>query len=209
MSQKIVNGFPQFTSFTYLKSKFFGTPLTQADQEKTDINLVTETTGDQIPLVEDTIHLLTVVRNGATLIVEQGFELVSENIIRVVPGLLQTETLEFRFFTGVDGVVETIPVAPPVPGVEGYPQTTTEGFCFTDGSGTEVNCFPATVLVGRTRISTQFDLDEGRIDVYINGNRIGVHSGIWTLIDINTIELDDDYSSDKMKVEIVKQIVGS
>lgn len=209
MTQKIVNGFPQFTSFSYLYSKFHGTAGTQVNQTKTDIDLVTDTVGDQIPLTEENIRLLSLVRDGATLILDQGFELIAENKIRVVPGLLQGEVLEFKFFTGVDGVLETIPVAPPVEGDQGYPQTTTESTVYTDGSGVEVNCFPAFNFDGRTRVTTHFDLNEGRVDVYLNGSRIGEVSGIWSFIDVNTIELNDDYLSTKMKVDVVKQIVGA
>lgn len=208
MTQQVVNGFPQFHSFTWKRSKFHGNAGTQLDQTKTDIDIQSGTIGDSIQVDVDTLPLLTVQRDGAFLHPDQGYELVSANTIRVVPGLLDGETVEFLFFTGVSGVLDYIPVAPTVPGVDGYDQTLSEAIVFTDNSQLPINAYAPSLTLGKTRITTHFEIDAGRIDVYINGGRAGIHSGIWTFIDANTIELNDDFSSLATKVEIVKQIVG-
>lgn len=208
MTQKISNGFPQYFDFTYLKSRFFGTIATQADQTKTDIDLVNDTVGDVIQVDNSTLNLLEVSRDGAHLHEDQGFELIAPNIIRVVPGLLDNETLEFSFFTGSSGVVTQIPVIDPAPGGDGIDQTFFEALAYTDNSSAPINAFNAFVILGKTRVTAQFTIDVGRVDVYLNGTRAGANSGLWTLVDPTTIELDDDYSTTKMKVEIVKQIVG-
>lgn len=206
--QSIVNGFPQFQDFTYLKSKYYGTTATQAFKPHTDINVQSGTVGDSIQVDSDTVGLLTIVRDGAVLMVEEGFELIAPNVVRLYPGLLATESIEFKFLTGVSGVLNYIPVAPPVPSSDGYDQTVTEALVFTDNSELPVGAFPPTVVASKTRITTQFEIDAGRLDVYLNGRRAGAHSGLWSIIDQNTIELNDDYSTVKMQVEIVKHIVG-
>jgi hypothetical protein len=208
MSQKVVNGFLQSHNYTWLKSKFIGTLATQNSQIKTDIDLVNDTIGEAMTLVAADTNLLRVVRDGAVLIESQGYELTAPNQIRITPGILQSEVIEFSLFTGVSGVIETIPSLPPAPGGSGYDQQTYEALVWSDGSQIEVNAFAATVVVGKTRITTHFDIDEGRVDVFINGTRVGIHSGVWSVVDQDTIELDDDYSSTNMKIEIVKNIVG-
>jgi hypothetical protein len=208
MTQKVVNGFLQFHHYTWLKSKFVGTLATQLANIKTDIDLVNDTTGDSITVDAQDVNLLRVVRDGASLIESQGYSIIAPNQVRLTPSLLQNETVEFYFFTAASGVIETIPVVPPTPGVEGYSQTLSEALVWTDGSSSEVGAFAPVVLGGKTQITTHFDIDAGRIDVYINGTRVGIHSGVWIVVDQDTIELDDDYSSTNMKVEIVKQIVG-
>ncbi|MDD3412408.1 MAG: hypothetical protein PHY47_00245 [Lachnospiraceae bacterium] len=208
MTQKIHKGFPQFHSFAWLRSKFYGTLATQSDQSKTDINLQSDTVGDSINIDSSNLSLLTVMRDGAFLHLDQGYELIAPNTIRVWPGLLNQETVEFMFFTGVNGIMEYIPEAPPAPSQDGYAQTIDEALVYTDNSETPVNAFAPILFGGKTRISTHFQIDNGKIDVYVNGGRVGIHSGVWSVLDANTIELDQDYSADKMKIEIVKQRIG-
>lgn len=206
--QSIVKGFPQFQDFTYLNSKYYGTTATQAVKTHTDVNVQSGTVGDPIQVDSDTVGLLTVVRDGAVLMVEEGFEIIAPNVLRLYPGLLATESVEFKFLTGVSGVLNYIPVAPPVPSADGYDQTVSEALVYTDNSQLPVGAFPPTLVAGKTRITTQFEIDAGRLDIYINGRRAGAHSGVWSIIDQNTIELNDNYSTVTMQVEIVKQIVG-
>lgn len=209
MSQKIVNGFPQFYSLTHLVSKFFGTGATQLSQDHTDIDLLNPPVGgDPITVTEDDIGLLSVTRDGATLYLDQGFEIIAPNTLRVFPGLLNGETVEFRKLVGASGVIETIPTVPPVPGSGGYAQEILEASAYTDDSTPAVNAFSPVLLAGRTRISTHFVINEGKIDVYLNGARVSVNDGVWSFVDSTTIELDDNYSTTRMKVDITRQKVG-
>lgn len=206
--QKIINGFPQFFDYTYLKSIYSGTLATQVQKTHTDINTLTGCIGDKINLKESNIHLLTIIRDGAALIEDEGFELIAENLIRVTPGLLQDEVIELKLFTGIDGSVTSIQSIPPATPDVGYPQTVQEATVWTDNSQSSVNAYAPTVYAGRTRIKTHFDL-VGRIDIYVNSRRIGKNAGLWSQIDNNTIDLNDDYSTSNMLVEIVKQVVGN
>lgn len=209
MTQRVLNGFPQYFDFIYLRSKYFGTPVTQADQTKTDIDLVNDTLGDTITVDAQNLPLLQVLRDGAFLHPDQGYELIAPNQIRVTPGLLAGEVLEFLMFTGQSGAIQVIPTVDPQPGPDGIDHTINEAVLFTDGSGTESAAFPATLASGLTRIVTFFDLDVGRTDVYFNGTRLSATAGQYTLVNSTTIDLDDDYSAVKGRVEIVNQRVGA
>jgi hypothetical protein len=125
MTQKITNGFPQYFSFTYLNGKYDGTASTEAAEDYTDINLQSDLIGDSITATEDEIELLTVMRDGAILLDGQGFEFIGTNQIRITPGLLENETVQIKKFTGVSGLIETVPVMPPV-GSVGSSQTIQE-----------------------------------------------------------------------------------
>jgi hypothetical protein len=209
MTQKIVGGFPQYYALTHLVSKFYGDNTTQVNQDHTDIDLLNPPLGgDPITVTEVDINLLSVTRDGATLYVDQGFDIIAPNVLRLFPGLLNNETVEFRKLVGASGVIETIPSIPPTAGAGGYPQTIVEATVYTDNSIVAVNAFAPIVIVGKTRISTHFAINEGKLDVFINGSRVSVNDGIWSLVDSTTIELNDDYSAIKMKVDIVKQKVG-
>ena len=208
MTQKVFNGFPQYYAFTTQSGKFYGTPVTQAFEESTDINLQSQLVGDSISITIDELPLLTVYRDGAYLHESQGFEVIAPNVVRISPGLLDTETVEFKKLIAASGVVEMIPPVPPVVDDSGYEHTIQEATAYTDNSVAAVNAFAPVTLAGKTRITTEFTLDEGRIDVYINGGRSSVNDGVWILADSNTIELQDDYSAVKMKVDIIKQKVG-
>lgn len=207
MTQKVVNGFPQYFSYTYLAGKYFGTPLTQTGEEYTDVNLQSDLIGDSITVDHIEAPLLTIIRDGAFLHEDQGYEIIAANTIRIFPGLLENETVEFKKLVGASGVVEVIPTVPPVTAT-GYNQTITEATVYTDNSLSPVNAFAAIVLAGKTRISTQFPLNEGRVDVYINGTRSSKNDGVWVLADATTIEFNDNYSAVRMKVDIIKQKVG-
>lgn len=209
MTQRILNGFPQYFDFIYLRSKYFGNSITQADQTKTDIDLVNDTLGDVIVVDAQNLPLLQVLRDGAFLHPDQGFELIAPNQIRVTPGLLNGEVLEFMMFTGQSGAINVIPTVDPAPGPDGIDHTLNEAVLFTDGSGTETAAFPATLAGGVTRIVTFFDLDVGRTDVYFNGTRLSTASNQYTLVNSTTIDLDDDYSSVRGEVVIVNQRVGA
>lgn len=209
MTQKVVNGFPQYFDFIYLRSKFHGSAATQADQTKTDIDLVNDVIGDPITVDAQNLNLLQVQRDGAFLHPDQGFELIAPNQVRVTPGLLVGEVVEFLMFTGQSGVINQIPTIDPAPGPDGVDQTLREACVYTDGSQSEINAFPASLSGGVTRITTHFDTDIGRTDVYFNGIRVSENSGAWTRVDENTIDLNDDYSATKMKVEIVNNLVGA
>lgn len=208
MTQKIVNGFPQFHQITYLSGNYFGTATTQSLQDHTDINLQTDLIGDSITITTEEANILTVIRDGINLHKDQGYDVIAPNIVRIFKGLLNTEEVTFKKLVAASGVVTVIPTVPPVTGTNGYAQTVFEATVYTDDSIPAINAFSPLVNAGKTRLSTHFSIDAGKIDIYINGNRSSVNDGIWTLVDATTIELDDDYSSVKMKVDIIKQIVG-
>lgn len=97
-----------------------------------------------------------------------------------------------------------------------------QAYCFTDGTGTEIGCSAPTVVSGKTRINlTAFTYatginpsnTNGQLDVYLNGQKLPrfIDSTLtpdqsYKEIDNKTIELDDDYSSNTVAVEIVKRI---
>ena len=207
MTQKIINGFPQYFSYTYLNGKYYGTEITEANELHTDINLQFDLVGDSITVKEEEIELLTIMRDGSILLDNQGFQFIAENQIRVIPGLLENEVVQIKKFVGVSGAVETVQVLPPIQ-PQGYPQLVQEATFYTDNSTLPVNGVAAVVYEGKTRLITSFVIDEGRTDVYINSSRVSVNDGIWSFIDSNTIELNDDYSSTRMKVDVVNQRVG-
>lgn len=208
MSQKVFNGFPQYFSYTYQAGKFFGTLANQVQESFIDVNLQSELIGDSMTLEASETDVLTIVRDGIVILEDQGWELIAPNIVRIFPGLLSYEVLQFKKLVGASGVVESIPIIPPVPSSGGYPQTVTEATVYTDAFKPAINAFEAIVISSKTRITAQFFLDEGRIDVYINSTRVSANDGIWTLVDNATIELNDDYSATRMKVDIIRQKVG-
>lgn len=208
MTQKIVNGFPQFHEITYLTGSYIGTPSDQLVQTHKDINLQTDLVGDSISITQAEGGILSVIRDGAYLHKDQGYDIIAPNIVRLFQGLLAGEEVEFKKLAGASGVVTVIPTVPPVTSGDGYEQTISEATVYTDDSVPAVLAFSPTLNAGKTRISTQFPLNVGKVDVYINGTRSSINDGIWTLVDPTTIELNDDYSTVKMKVDIVKQIVG-
>ena len=208
MSQKIISGFPQYFAYTYQSGKYYGTPVTQLNELFTDINTQTDLIGDSIEVSSEESNLITIVRDGSFLHESQGYEVIGSNIIRVIPGLLDTETVEVKKLIAVSGVLETIPVEPPSAGNSGYAQTISEATVYTDGSVPSVNALPAITIANKTRITTEFLLNGGRFDVYINGSRSSINDGTWVLADSNTIEFNDDYSAVRMKVDIIKQKVG-
>lgn len=208
MSQKIYNGFPQFFSFTYLSGKFYGNLLTQAEESFTDINIQSQLVGDAITIDQSDVNLLHVVRDGSFLHLDQGFEVIEPNVVRIWPGLLSTEVVEFKKLVGASGVVQNIPTVDPVNNPDGYSQTITEATVYTDMSKVAINAFEAILFEGKTRITPHFDLNDGRIDVYINSQRVSINDGVWSIVDPTTIELNDNYSAVRMKVDIIKQRVG-
>jgi hypothetical protein len=208
MTQKVVNGFPQYFAYTYLTGKFYGTPTTQSFMAYTDIDLQSQLVGDGIGISLEDSGLISIFRDGAFLHQSQGYDIVGSNVIRVFPGLLDTETIEVKKLTGASGVVSSIPVAPPVSGTSGYVQSMIEATVYTDNSIPSIRALPPIVFGGKTRITAEFLLNEGRVDVYINGYRSSSNDSTWTIINTNTIELSEDFSTVKMKVDIIKQKVG-
>ena len=208
MSQRIINGFTQYFSYTYLSGKFYGTPTTQVNEDFTDVNTQADLIGDSIQIDEEDEGVISAYRDGAFLHVGQGFEIIAPNVVRITPGLLDTETFEIKKLVGASGVVENIPVVPPTPGAGGYNQTINEASVYTDSSATPINAFAPVVVAGKTRITPEFTLNEGKVDVFINGFRVSVNDGVWTFADSDTIELNDNYSATRMKVDIIKQKVG-
>ena len=208
MTQKIINGFPQFHEITHLSGSYFGTALDQTNQDHTDINLQSGLVGDSITITEQEAGILSVYRDGAYLHKDQGYDIIAPNIVRIFRGLLNGEEVEFKKLAGASGLVTIIPTVPPVLGSSGYDQTIEEATVYTDDSIPAINAYSPIVNAGRTRLSTHFNINAGKIDVYINGTRSSINDGVWTFVDSTTIELNDDYSSVKMKVDIIKQIVG-
>ncbi len=208
MSQRIINGFPQYFSYTYLSGKFYGTPTTQVNEDFTDVNTQSDLIGDSIQIDEEDEGIILAYRDGAFLHVGQGFEIIAPNTVRITPGLLDTETFEIKKLVGASGVIENIPVVPPVPGSGGYNQTINEASVYTDSSATPINAFAPVVVSGKTRITPEFTLNEGKVDVFINGFRVSINDGVWSFADTDTIELNDNYSAIRMKVDIIKQKVG-
>ena len=208
MTQKVVNGFPQFHDFTYLTGSYIGTLADQSVQTHKDINLQTDLVGDSITITSDEGNILLVMRDGAYLHKDQGYDIIAPNIVRLFKGLLAGEEVEFKKLTGTSGVVTVIPTAPVASGTDGYTQTIIEATVYTNDSVPPIHAFSPIVNAGKTRISTQFQINVGKVDIYINGTRSSINDGVWTLVDPTTIELNDDYSTVKMKVDIVKQIVG-
>jgi hypothetical protein len=210
MTQKIINGFPQFFSFTYLSGKYSGTSATESLESHTEIDLQHDLAGDSIRITEEDINLLTVVRDGAILLYDEGFEISGTNKIKIYPGLLENEVIQFKKFIGISGVVESpIDTFPPSEGL-GYDQLIQEATVYTDNSQPSINSSGVALDPEgqKTRINTSFSLSDGRVDVYINSSRVSVNDGIWSIFGDNTIELNDDYSETRMKVDIVKQRVG-
>lgn len=94
-----------------------------------------------------------------------------------------------------------------------------QAYCFTDGTGTEINCATPVVVSGKTRVVTTFayplsvnlNTTNGSLSVYLNGQKIPrfVDSVItpdayYKEIDTKTIELDGDYSTFNYSLEIVQ-----
>jgi hypothetical protein len=97
-----------------------------------------------------------------------------------------------------------------------------QAYCFTDGTGTEINCLTPSVFSGKTRIQvTGFTYPvgvnsgytNGSIKVYLNGSKIPrfVDSVItpdayYKEIDQQTIELDSDYSALNFSLELIQDV---
>jgi len=99
--------------------------------------------------------------------------------------------------------------------------TMAQAYCFTDGTGTEVNCLPPTVVGGKTRITLNFSYvpglntgtANGQLEIFLNGQKIPrfidgtlTPNASYVEVDSNTIDLDSDYSSFNIAVDIIKPI---
>jgi hypothetical protein len=94
-------------------------------------------------------------------------------------------------------------------------------YCFTDGTGTEINCSTPVVVGGKTRIPLSFNYavgvnagtTNGALEVYLNGQKIPrfvdstlTPDAYYKEISAALIELDDDYSSNNISVEVVRRV---
>lgn len=96
-----------------------------------------------------------------------------------------------------------------------------QAYCFTNGTGNEINCSAPTVVSGKTRIQTTFSFPvavnsgttNGAISVYLNGQKIPrfidstlTPDAYYKEISQNVVELDRDYSAYTLSVEIVQTV---
>lgn len=95
-----------------------------------------------------------------------------------------------------------------------------QAYCFTDGSGTALNCQTPTVVGGKTQIVLNFTyvpglnagLANGQLEIFINGQKIprfisgDTPDAYYTEVDSSTIQLDSNYSGFNFAVEILKPI---
>jgi hypothetical protein len=94
-------------------------------------------------------------------------------------------------------------------------------YCFTNGTGTEINCNSPVVVSGKTRLTLGFNYavgvnpgtTNGSLEVYLNGQKLPrfVDSTLtpdssYKEISANTIELDDDYSAYNLSLEVVRRV---
>ncbi len=94
-----------------------------------------------------------------------------------------------------------------------------QAYCFTDGTGTEINCAAPSLVSGKTRVVTTFSwpvavnagTTNGSLSVYLNGQKIPrfidstlTPDASYKEISQNTIELDGDYSANNFSLEIVQ-----
>jgi len=213
MPVQVINGFPQYFEIGHTYSRFYGNAITQASQAYTDIDLQTDTIGDAMMFDIPEVQLMTIVRDGATLLNDAGYSIVSPNVVRLVPGLLDGEIVEFKKLHAV-AEIGNIPVDPTPGAPIVVEKTSTEAVCWTDGSGADINSYPAFLEVGKTRIRTHFTFDPEEIEIFVNGQYTsgsmlnGSAQPVWTVVDVDTIELDGDYSTMKTSIQITKKTYG-
>lgn len=213
MPIQIINGFPQYFEFGHQYARFYGNALTQEFQDYTDIDLMTDTIGDPMSFEEADVQLMTITRDGATVLNDAGYDIIAQNVIRLTPGLLNGEIVEFKKLRAV-AEIGNIPVDP-TPGepvlVE---KTQTEAVCWTDSSGADINAYPAYLEGGKTAIKTHFVFDPEDIEIYINGQFISgamlneLNEPYWTVFSSDIILLDKDYSALKTNIQIIKKTYG-
>jgi hypothetical protein len=95
-----------------------------------------------------------------------------------------------------------------------------QAYCFTDGTGTPVNCSVSSAS-GLTRVTTTWTYtngvnsgqSNGQLDVYLNGQKIPrfvdptlTPDAYYKEISSTVIELDSDYSVQNYSIEVVKRI---
>lgn len=213
MPVQVINGFPQYFEYGHLYSRFYGNALTQASQQYTDIDLQSDTIGDAMTFNVPEVQLMTIIRDGATLLNDAGYEIISPNVVRLTPGLNDGEIVEFKKLHAV-AEIGNIPVDPTPGAPIVVEKTQTNSICWTDASGANINAYPAFLESGKTRIRTQFVFDPEEIEVYINGQYISeamlnaLSQPVWIVIDQDTIELDGDYSAMTTSVQIIKKTYG-
>ena len=93
---------------------------------------------------------------------------------------------------------------------------------FTDGSGTQINCQPPTVVGGKTQVQLGFTYtpginsgsENGQLLVTINGQKIprftsgATPDAYYTEVDNETIRLDSDYSAYNFNVEVIRWVAS-
>lgn len=213
MPIQIINGFPQYFEIGHEYGRFYGNIITQENGTYTDIDLQSDLVGDAILFDIPEVQLMSITRDGAVLLNDAGYEIISSNVVRLTPQLLDGEIVEFKKLTAVADI-GNIPVNP-VPGAPlAIEKTHTNAVSWTDASGASINAYPAFLDTGKTRIRTHFTFSSDEIEVYINGQFISsallnsLNQAFWTIVDIDTIELDGDYSSMQTSVQIIKKTYG-
>lgn len=213
MPVQVINGFPQYFEYGHLYARFYGNAITQASQQYTDVDLQTDTIGDVMTFDNPDVQLMTIIRDGATLLNDAGYEIIAPNVVRITPGLLDGEIVEFKKLRAV-AEIGNIPVDPTPGAPIVVEKTQTNAVNWTDSSGANINSYPAFLNAGNTRIRTHFVFDPDEIEVYINGQFISesmlnsLSQPFWTVVDVDTIELDGDYSAMKTSVQIIKKTYG-
>jgi hypothetical protein len=99
--------------------------------------------------------------------------------------------------------------------------TLNQASALTNGAGTQVNIASMSVLGGKTTIKTSFSFPvavnagsaNGSIKVYLNGQKVprfisstATPDASYTEIDQNTIQLDSDYSSLSLLLEVIQDV---
>ena len=210
MPIQIINGFPQYYELGYSYSRFRGSIVTEQSAAYSDIDLMNDTIGNPIPLIEEETYLLSIVRDGATLIETEGYEFISENVIRVIPGLLTGETLVFKKLYA-KGEIGPIPKIATEHQAVVVSKETISGVAWTDDDNLNINITDVTLFGGKTRVRTDFEFTADQIEVYLNGQFIAPEmvnvSGVplWKVVGSDTIELDGDYSNIRLGIQIVKK----
>lgn len=213
MPVQVINGFPQYFEYGHQYSRFYGNAVTQAATAYTDIDLQSDTLGDVMTFDTPDVQLMTIVRDGATLLNDAGYEIIAPNVVRLTPGLIDGEIVEFKKLRAI-AEVGNIPVDPTPGAPIVVEKTQTNAIAWTDSSGANINAYPAFLDSGKTRIRTQFVFDPDEIEVYINGQFISEamlnasNQPVWIIIDQDTIELDADYSAMKTSIQIIKKTYG-
>lgn len=210
MGQRIINGFPQFYDFTIRRGVLAGNNGHLSDKQKTLINTSTDLVGEDIYFTTNEANLIEIKRDGASLIQGAGYTLISDNMVEVYPGLIPGEVIEVKKITGVAGFVDSIPTE----SLSFRGEINKEvASCNTNGDGVEQNCMVSS-QTGKTVIKTLFALNDA-FDLYINGNKVNSTSTdsqgrlFYSKISSNEVQLNQDYSSEKMFIEIVQQnIIG-